>query len=175
MKKLNSLYLLSLLLLLFTACEEEDNNLEVNNDNLAGEWEMTGFTYGGRSTQEAGGETYRSNFAGNARDITFTVTFNADGTYTSSGSYTIDVTYAFGGQEFDQSLTIDDVLDSGTYTLNGDELSITRDQDGETSVASNVELSNDALMFELQQTQTSTGQGTSSTVIIDGDFLFRRK
>lgn len=174
MKKLNTLYLLGLLFL-FTACDKEETNLEVNNDNLAGEWELTGFTYGGRSTNEVGGETYRSNFAGNGRDLAYTVRFNADGTYTSSGSYTIDATYAFGGQEFSQSLTIDDALDSGTYTLNGDELSITRDEDGETSVATILQLTNDLLIFELQQTKVSTSQNATSTVIIDGDFQMRRE
>lgn len=175
MKKLNTLYLLSLLLLISTACEKEEGNLEVNSDNIAGEWEMSGFTYGGRSTQEAGGETYRSNFAGNGRDIAYQVTFNSDGTYTSSGSYTIDITYAFGGQEFSQAVTINDALGTGTYTLNGDEITITRDEDGESSVATIVELTSESLFFELQQTRTNSGQGTTSTAIIDGDFRFRRK
>lgn len=174
MKKLNTLYLLSLLFLI-TACDKEETNLEVTNDNLAGEWELTAFTYGGRSTNEVGGETYRSNFAGNGRDLAYSVRFNTDGTYTSSGSYTIDAMYAFGGQEFSQVLIIDDALGTGTYTLNGDELSVTRDEDGETSVATILQLTNDVLIFELQQTKTNTSQSATSTAIIDGDFQMRRK
>jgi hypothetical protein len=170
----NWLYVFGILLL-FTACEQTDNNLEVTSDTLAGEWQMSGFTYGGRSTNEADGAIYQSNFAGTGRDVNFTIWFNADGTYTSTGSYTIDVTYAFGGQEFTQPLTMGDQLESGTYLWEDNQLSMTRSSDGLTQVATNLELSTELLVFELQHIQTNTGQGTSSTLIIDGDFQLRRQ
>lgn len=160
--------------MVFTGCEKTDTQLEINQDNLAGEWEMSGFTFGGRSTNEAGGETYRSNFAGSGRDITFKLRFNTDGTYTSSGSYTIDAVYAFGGQEFPQELTFDDALGSGTYDLNGDELTLARNDKGEIETASVVQLTSKVLIFELQQTRMDSGQGTTSTVVIDGDFQLLR-
>lgn len=162
------------LFLLLTACEK-DNKLEVNNDNIAGEWNMTGFSYSGMSTTVAGGETSASSVAGTGRDINFMISFKANGTYTSSGNYTVDLSYEFGGQTFTQPYIVSDFLKSGTYELMDQEMTITRDEDGEISIATIRELSSEVLIFELQQTETSTGQGTSSTIVINGEFQLRRQ
>ncbi|GAB5551222.1 MAG: hypothetical protein Sapg2KO_08130 [Saprospiraceae bacterium] len=169
MQRVKFIYLLSLLFL-FVACEN-DNGEDNQSANLEGAWELKTLDYNGSTT--SGSTT--TNFDGTARNVDFEIDFNADGSYTSRGGYTVTLVYDFGGIRSSQMTEINDFFGSGTYTLNGDRLSITRNSDGETNTATISTVSQNELAFELEQQEIIMGQSSTSSFTLNGDFVLDKK
>lgn len=99
--------------LLSTACSKEETSSTNPNNNapasatleeaLPGTWDVT------KVEQKNGVSDFggiQVTFSGVGKDINATMTFNADGTCNSKGSYTMDLTMSFMGQSIPQSQSL---------------------------------------------------------------------
>lgn len=163
-------------LLLFTAfisltisCSSDDDNQEAtNNGEIVGVWRGTAVDYTGNTTTSGQGQTIVAEYVGVAYDIDYTLTFTENPQKViSDGSYSIELTTTVYGQSTTQNVEGLEFLSSGDWTVNGNTLSIT--VDNETDDAQIVELTNDTLVLKAVETQTSSQGGftvTSTTEVI---------
>jgi hypothetical protein len=134
--KILKFFLLAITIVSFTACSSDDSNndsvaeVKLTNANLAGDYEIT--LYKGEtvtSVTATNGTTViteRVTFSGD----TFTnaiFTFNADGSYISSGSYVRTTKVNVTGQSPVTNEEIVTIDESGSYSLNNTNRTITLD------------------------------------------------
>lgn len=171
---LKTFFFLSVCVSLTTSCNSDDDD---NNDSdITGAWELLVLAYDGSSTTTFSGQNFTSNFNGNGRDITASVEFRADGTYTSMGTYTIDLTTDLGnGQSLQQEVTITNFIGSGTYTLNGTTITATDNGTNMTHSGEITRLEGDDMEMNFIIEQVSSQQGATSTISVDGDYTFKRQ
>ena len=129
--KLNFLIILTFALTLIS-CSDDDSDSSTINGDVSGEWMIESINYTGSSVTTAQGNSITSNFTGESFDENATVTFNDDNTFTSQGSYSIQLTTTTFGQTEDQSITIDDYNSEGDWSLDGDIMTL----DGELASVS---------------------------------------
>jgi hypothetical protein len=130
----NAFSILTLLtLLLFTACKKDEAKSADNE--LVGDWKFTAFSC---PDGEQSGSTILGSFTQmftiEGSDFDRTVSFNADGTYTSSGGFKAIMTQTVDGIE--QSLETDladAMLTGGTYEIDGNLMTFT--SNGESGTA----------------------------------------
>ncbi len=172
MKFLNSFILLALLGVLFS-CGDDDEM--VTEDSFVGQWNLISLDYSGTSTTiDPDGESISIDFDGEAREIMTTVDFNADGTYTSQGSYIIDLTTDFYGYMQTQSVPFEGFVGNGTWELNGNTLTTTDTQSQNSSTIPVNNLTNSSWDTNLTVTQNSMQQGFTIIQEINGNYFFER-
>lgn len=180
MKKLGLLFSLFVLLTAFM-CENEpiDSELQTNTNNnpntqtgIVGDWQLESITYNGVSETEFQGINISTTFDSMSENEAYNVSFNADGTYSASGSYDIVQTVTVAGV----SQTVTNNLQStsnGNYTATDTTLStdgeiFSIEIDGVTQPSNSTEneptpytLSPDGntLTFSSNTTQTSNEDG----------------
>jgi len=164
-------------LILFTAfisltisCSKDDDNpaQPTNNGEIVGVWRGTAVDYTGNTTTSGQGQTITADYVGEAYDIDYTLTFAENPQeVTSDGSYSIELTTTIYGQSTTQNVEGLEFLSSGDWTMNGNTLSIT--VDNETDDAEIIELTDNRLVLKAVETQTSSQGGftvTSTTEVI---------
>ncbi len=113
--------------LMSCSSDDESTSAVPTNSELTGVWELTTFNYGGETTTTMDGESLTITYDAQGQNFdNAVVTFNEDNTYTSSGSYEIEMTMTMMGQESTQTHTLNDVYGSGTWEVDGNTL-ITQD------------------------------------------------
>jgi len=168
MKISKSLFYVLMLLVLASCGQEEESQ------DLVGTWNLQEFEYAGTSTIIFEGESSITDFEGEARDITATVVFDADGTFQAQGSYTIDLTSDFGGQVISTPVVINNFLGSGTYELDGTTLTTTDDQTNQTGSGEITRLDGANLELFFPFTQTTVQQGVESMLTLEGQYKMTR-
>jgi len=171
--KLTKALLLMVALFGFFACDNEDNP-STNTDDIIGNWEVSAYSYEGTTTTTSGGASFTTDFMGDATDVTASVEFKTDGTYSSTGGYTISLDYEIGGQTISTPVTISNFIGSGTYEVSGSTLTTT-DEDGKTTALKIERLEGDDMELEFEITQETSQQGATSTSVIDGKATLKRK
>lgn len=127
--------------LLFTSC----NNDETEVNKLIGTWNLIGLDYNGTAIAETADIEIESELSAVGKNFDSEIAFNADGTYTSSGMYTVDLTQTTQGIEATQTVNVPSFVGSGEYTLD-DEMNpteITFTQSTGETVTGNITLLNE--------------------------------
>lgn len=172
MKFLNSLILLALLGVLFS-CGDDDEMM--SSDPFVGQWNLISLDYSGTSTTiDPDGETISIDFDGAAREIMTTVNFNSDGTYTSQGSYIIDLTTDFYGYMQTTSVPFEGFVGNGTWELNGTTLTTTDTQTQDSATLTVNNLTDSSWDTNLTVTQTNSQQGFTIIQEVNGNYFFER-
>lgn len=133
--KLLKFFLFTAAILTVAACSSDDDDstplVELNVENLTGTFEIFSITDSAETTVTSGGSTVQfSTYVSEGDTFTNTLmTFNADGTYISSGSYRDTSTTTVIGQTPETEFEIVSMDDSGTYTVNTTSRTITLDGD----------------------------------------------
>lgn len=171
----NYLHVLALALvsgafLMLTSCSKDDDDSDIS---VEGTWTLQSVDYDGSITSEVAGQPFSSNFDGEARDITGQLDLKSDGTYTSSGKYTIDMTYQVFGQTVTSSYEVDEFIGSGTYEVSGDQL-IAMDGQGNTTEATIDKATDNELVLSFESSRDTTDNGVTTTVTIDGVYSFTK-
>lgn len=157
-----SLYLLLCTFVFVTSCDKETT--EQFDSDIVGTWSVVSGTGDGTSVTTYGGDTYTANFTSRIVDPTaYETTTRSDGTVTSTGSVTMEITTDFNGQTNTSSMTISNVVADGTYEVIGNRL-IVRDDQGEEHEVNIVSLTDTELSLqgEIVQTQENNGARTES-------------
>lgn len=174
MKNISTIVLALFTFIILNACGTDDDGPSID-DPLVGTWNVNNITYGGTATTTYPGiPAVTSSFTGESTQSDFQVTFNSDNTFTSGGSYTINLTYTFGGQTITQPTTIsgEQVIGSGTWELNGDKIRTT--VDGQASEGVFSELTANSFRLTTDLTQTMNANGATVTYNIDAVFEANR-
>lgn len=162
------LFLVSLFI--FTGCGEDDSDPNLDN-NLVGTWNMNNISYSGTSTTSFPGiPDVTGTFTGESTDSDYQIIFNEDNTFSSSGSYTINLTSEVAGQTVTQPVTVsgDQALGSGTWELSGNTLTTTFD--GQAGEGTLTELTANSFRLETDLTQTQSANGATVTFSVDAVF-----
>jgi len=127
---------------------------------IQGNWNLASISYAGNETVSSEGtEDAVTFFVGEGRDLDLVLSFNADDTYASAGSYVMDVTSTINGfsQTLEESFT--DFLGSGVYEFTDPEIKFTSDiREVETSMTV---LTENNLDFKVLISTSSTEFGVS--------------
>lgn len=161
------------MLFIITGCKKEDDNQPNIDGNIAGVWNCTAIDYTGSTVTEMSGQSLTTDFVGEGYDIDFTLTFTENpNNVTSDGSYSTKLTTTFMGQSTEQFIEGQSFTYTGTWTMNGSELSIT--QGGETSVATIEELTDSKLVIYIKDVQTMTNMGATATTTTEMNVSFTK-
>ena len=153
--------------LLSTACGDDDESVTVTNESIAGTWQLTGGTSESTTTTSLGGQDITLTATGDIQESTAEVTFEEDGTYSTTGSYVYVITSA--GQTQQQVLNFDG--QRGTYEASGNQVTFRGPglaPSGETITSTETTTTVTAfvpgsrLSLELQLDSTLTIAGTGS-------------
>lgn len=160
--KILKLILFTALISLTISCSSDDDNVNLNNDGIVGVWRGTGVNYEGTSTTTMQGQSFAADYVGVAYDINYTLAFSENpNKVVSEGNYSIELTTTYMGQTTTQNITGLDFLSDGDWTLNGDILSIT--VDNETQNATIIELTPNKLVLEANESTTVEQNGATTT------------
>lgn len=161
--KILKLILFTALISLTISCSSDDDGAALNSGSIVGVWRGTAVNYSGTSTTSGQGQSFTSEFVGEAYDIDYTLTFSENpNKVVSEGNYSIELTTTYMGQTITQNIEGLSFLSDGNWSLNGTTLSITMDND--TQDATIVELTPTKMVIEATQTTTvDQGGGTTNT------------
>jgi hypothetical protein len=165
--KIFKLFLFTALISLTISCSSDDDNSTPNNNgNIVGVWKGTAVEYTGTTTTTAQGQTITADYVGEAYDVDYTLTFTENPKKViSDGSYSIELTTTINGQSTTQNVENLEFLSSGDWSISGNTLSIT--VDNETDDAAIVELTNTSLILKSVKTETTAGSGFTVTSVTD--------
>lgn len=167
----NAIKVLSLLtLVLFASCKKDDK--KTADDGIVGTWNLTVLTCDdGTSTTELDGTTTTTTFTTEGKDFTSKVTFNADGTYDASGSYTAVQVITFDGSSFTQETAISDFLGEGTYEVVGSTMK-TEASTGEMGEAEILTLNGSTLELKFLVDQVVSDPSSPITTSTTGTYYY---
>lgn len=126
---------LFLLAFVFFSCETEDSTTVLLTEaDLVGTWNLKEQTLENGSIEYSdSGQTLSATYSAYAKDIDFTMTFSDNPkTVKAEGKYTLVATASFAGQtntEEELVETVNDPTLNPTWTLNGNNITITDDSD----------------------------------------------
>ncbi len=172
MKKINleKVFLILVLGLFIISCSKDDTTQNTST-KVIGVWNCSSVDYTGTSVTKILGQSISADFIGEGYNIDFTFTLSEDPNVAStSGSHDIKLTTTTLGQTTVQN--IEDIAFSyvGTWSIDGDKLTINRE--GETSVATIVELTDTSLELNILEERTITNSGAIVTTTIDTSIKF---
>jgi hypothetical protein len=174
--RLTKLPFLALALCFMFACsKKEDVPTPASANELKGSWKATDISYTGTSTTSVSGVTASSNFTGTGYDLNLTIKFDENpNIYTTSGNYSIKLATNINGQTINQNYTNQSFLDGGSWSKQGNELSITSKTNGAIQKATILEHTGTTLKLGYNTTQTTQQNGASVSVTIATIYIFNR-
>lgn len=163
--KLLLLFFISITVL--SCSNDDEGGSQVGSDAaLIGQWVGTGIDYSGNTVTEFQGQTINADFVGEAFDIDYTLTFSENpNEVISDGTYSIELTTTILGQSTTETVPNIGFLESGTWVKDGDQLTITNN--GQTTTATIVELTNDTLVISAVEEETLSQQGATITSTVN--------
>ena len=185
-KTMRSLFFLFLasLVLSFSACSGDDDMMPANE--LVGTWEAISFESTTETSTDFNGMMTNSISDVVGSNFSYQVTFNAT-TFTTQGGYDLAITTTVPpNPPFESSSSLSNVEGAGTYSIDGDEITITGalfevEISGSPIVNSNEETvttfeidTNGELIFSQDQQFTTSQSGATSTTNVRSTSVWRR-
>lgn len=156
------------------SCSSDDSDGPSTSGDLLGVWIADDVNYSGSTVTEAQGQTLTADFVGEAYDVDFTLTITENpNNIVSDGSYSIELTTTVLGQSSTQDVTGIEFLETGTWSRDGNQLTITAN--GESSVGTIAELTDSTLVIEVDQVEDLSEQGISIESTINSVVTFTRQ
>jgi hypothetical protein len=169
--KIAKFFLLSLAVVFLSCSEDEDP--KPTSEGMVGTWAITGVDYKGTSTTTVDGTSIKANFTGTGKDMDLTTTFSTNpNVVTSEGSYTITLTTTYMGQTTTEDYPFEEVVTDGTWTLNGNTLTITDDFGPQSATI--VEQSSTRLKLKLNVSESETDQGVTYSTNVEATYTFAK-
>jgi len=151
MKKLFLMPMLLVCFLVSSCGSDNDNDPEVSND-LSGTWEVSDVYYEGDANI---GEMYYQFIGQSVSFDDYIFVFNNDGTFTSSGAYTAELTMIMNGQEYTIEEAVPYSSVSGNYPIVEDILYFeTASEEQEVEI---IELSSNRMILNASGSAALTG------------------
>lgn len=143
------------LLVFFTACKKDDET-DGGGDDLVRTWKVVEVSCtDGKTTTTDGTDVITATYTFTGKNITSTVVFKDDKTFSSTGSYTQVLKTTLQGQTFTSEITLNDFASTGTWSKQGNTLTI-KDNMNQTQDAEIVELTSAKLRLKYLVSTTET-------------------
>ncbi len=148
------------LLVFFTACKKDDDTSDGGGDDLVRTWKVTDVSCtDGKTTTTDGTDVITATFTFTGKNITSTVLFKDDKSFSSTGSYTQVLKTTLQGQTFTSEIMLNDFASTGTWSKQGNTLTL-KDSQNNTQDAEIVELTSTKLRLKyLVNTTENDGSG----------------
>lgn len=174
MKKINlgRVFLLIVLGIVISSCSKDDTTQNTSSADLLGVWNCSAVDYTGTSVTDFLGQSLTSDFIGEGYNIDFTFTLTENPNIASSnGSYDIKLSTTTFGQTTVQNIEDNAFTFVGTWSLDDNKLTII-DQEGESSTANIVKLTDSVLEVSIQEVRTITNGGATVTATTNTHITF---
>jgi len=127
--KLLKLVLVAFLAITITNCTEDDDveTLEFNATNIAGTYNLTSFSAIETETETMNGASVITRYEEVGTSFNATFTFNANGSYTSTGTYDYTEETFENGTLVDSDSDTEDVSGVGTFTITNNTITLSSD------------------------------------------------
>lgn len=163
MKNFKILSLAILALFMFSCESDDDNEPTLSNATIAGTYNVTAVNGSGTDVSTFNGMTETETFTiagSNFNNTTFT--FTEAGTVTTDGTFTITAVYTEDGVS-DTEVEVTDIDLDGTYTISGNNISFSEDDDVTVTVRNFT--SNGLQLFVVESETDADGSFESETTI----------
>ncbi|MEM0519080.1 MULTISPECIES: lipocalin family protein [Aequorivita] len=172
--KIFKLFLFTAFISLTISCSsDDDSSSAANNDNIVGVWKGTEVNYTGVQTSVANGETTTMEFVGTGYDLDYTITITANpNNITSEGSYKVELVTTIDGQTNTVNLEDINFLETSTWSIDGDQFSLT--SNGDTDVMTIVELTDSNLVLNGISVETLSQGGVQMESTTDITLKFSK-
>ena len=169
----NKILILFLLVAFLTACETNDNNINISEADLIGTWNLTKQTVeNGSFTISAQGQTVNANYSADTKDIDFRYIFSQNPNELSlDGKYTLVATVNVLGVSNSEEQEVDTSqlpMNSANWSLSGNTLTFTDSQDI-PAVLNVVAFSGNYLKLQGDFNETQSFNG--DTVTVEGTII----
>lgn len=169
----------TLVVLLFVSllsCSKNDDSPKPGGQ-LVGTWKMTSFTYTGATTTIFDGESITTPFSGTGKEMNVHISFAANpNTFTSTGDYTVELTMDAGGQQIKQDFPIQGFMGSGSWSREGNKLSVTDEATGKLQLSTIVQLDDKTLKVQWGGALDATNPyDMQETMVVNGTYVFARE
>jgi Domain of unknown function (DUF5004) len=159
------IFLFSLVVFSFS-CKKDD---VVAADTIVGTWNLTAATCNdGVSTTTVDSEVLTSTFTSLGKNFATTVTFKADGTYTSGGTYTAVLVSTTDGQSFTSEVDVPAFAGAGTWSIASNKLTV---NDGTTTQIADI-VENTASKFSYKAVVNKTTTTTDYSSVTKATYNF---
>ncbi|MEL7005708.1 MAG: lipocalin family protein [Bacteroidota bacterium] len=175
--KFSKLFFILLAVTIFSACSDDEDAPNISEDLLVGDWELTDLDYSGTSvlTVPGLGEGITSTFEGTGLNLNLDLTFTTDpNEFITQGDYGVRLVTTIEGQEVVNELENADFINNGTWTRDGNILTVTSTLGGpqEATIIS-VDQNSFTLGYDFEETVTELG--VTNTTVVNGVYIFSRK
>jgi len=172
MKKLILLFVCSVTFT-FISCSDDDPETHTEPNLLLGTWQGQDLEVTGTLSTEIAGIPLSTDFIGDVYEMTSTLTFSENpNNVTSQGTYSAEVRTTIQGQLFVENVEDLSFLDSGTWTISGNELRILTST--ETLIATVEELTQDSLVLSTTSEEEVDIDGTTYGATVNAVMVFAR-
>jgi len=175
--KFSKLLFIALAVTLFSACNDDEDAPSISEELLVGDWELTDLDYSGTSVLTVPGldEGVTTTFEGTGLNLNLDLTFTTDpNEFITQGDYGVRLVTVIEGQEIVNELENADFINDGTWTRNGNTLTVTSTLGGtQDATIISVDENNFTLGYNFQQTVTELG--VTNTTVVNGVYIFSRK
>lgn len=157
MKYLN--YLCFVPLLVFASCSNDDgdNSSDVSGD-LLGVWIGQEVDYTGTAVTEYLGQDIVATFVGEGYDVDYALTFSENpNEVITDGTYSLELTTTVLGQTQSENLENVELFGDGAWERSGNVVTI--ESQGQTAIATILELTANTLILSIETTQDVSQQG----------------
>ena len=111
--------LIALLFILSLSCSKDENNdSDLDELGMIGEWNLQNFEYDGTTKMTVGEVSYAIAYSGVTTESDVIIDFKEDGTYSAHGGYTVLLTMEY--MEYEVPLEIDS--STGNWSIEGDKM-----------------------------------------------------
>ena len=159
--------------LFISSCNEEENEPQTTNSAIVGVWECVSLDYTGTTQTEFLGQSTNADFVGEANNIDFTYTISENPNIaTSEGIYDVELTTTLLGITTTQ--TIENIAFDfvGSWSLSGSQMSVTND--GISQELTIIELTENSLILNILEEDSTTISDVTSITTIDLDIVFSK-
>lgn len=172
MKTIKMFAVVFLLSGLFVSCSNDDEN-EVSNSELVGEWQLEEYFYEGTTQTSQGGQSLSSSYSGEAYDINAKINFD-ENSWQTQGSYIVKLLTEVNGQSISQDYPFSNYSGSGNYSLEGNVVTLENQNHNLPGAVVTgdeftiTELSANNLVLSFSYEGRSTVSGMEVNIILEG-------
>lgn len=170
--KITKLLLLSLAVIILSCSKDDDP--KPTSEGMVGKWKITALDYKGSTTTTAQGASAKADFTGKGKNMNLITTFTTNpNTVTSEGTFTVELTTNYMGQTVTEEYDMDETVPSGTWSLNGNILTVTNSTGSQTATI--VEQTATTLKLKSEVNESQTDQGITITAKLDVTYTFTKQ
>ena len=170
---------LAVLFIALSSCSKDDEP-NANSSTMLGEWNLNSMFYDGKTELIYDDSNFTTSYNGTAKNIDFTLTFNADNTFNAQGGYDVDLII----EGISQTVSIEDYMANGDWSIDGNKLitstNFAQMSNGDVMPAESTgdliiqELTDNRMVLRFEQISNFETSGFENIATISGEYILTR-